>query len=71
MRSVAQLCLTLQPHRLYIANQAPLSIEIVGKLQEGWVGGDLSAKIQELYFLTGVPVAVFSENLLHLPSQQG
>lgn len=48
-----------------------LRILIVGKLQEGWVGGHLSAKIQELYFLTGVPVAVFSENLLHLPSQQG
>ena len=34
-----------------------LRILIVGKLQEGWVGVDLSAKIQELYFLTGVPVA--------------
>lgn len=46
-------------------------ILIVGKLQEGWVGGDLSAKIQELYFLTGMPVAAFSENLLHFPSQKG
>ena len=26
---------------------------------------------EELYFLTGMPVAAFSENLLHFPSQKG
>lgn len=34
------------------------------------MGGDLSAKMQEpyliLYFLTGVPLVGFSENLVHL-----
>lgn len=40
-------------------------ILIVGKLQErDGLGEICQQKIQELYFLTGMPVAAFSENLL-------
>lgn len=39
------------------------------------MGGDLSAKIQEpysiFYFLTGVSLAGFSENLIHLAGGMG